>query len=65
MERLIEDISFDAPDRVAAAAQGGSGSGGDGGGSAPPVYKHVVDAAVVREKVGVLLKKQDLSKFIL
>ncbi|KAI8467377.1 MAG: P-loop containing nucleoside triphosphate hydrolase protein [Monoraphidium minutum] len=51
MERLVEDVSFDAPDRVA-AAEGGR-------------YSHVVDAAVVRDKVGALLKRQDLSKYIL
>jgi ATP-dependent protease HslVU (ClpYQ) ATPase subunit len=43
---------------VAEAAAADSGSSGGR-------YRHVVDAAVVRDKVGALLKRQDLSKFIL
>ncbi len=45
MERLVEDISFDAPDRSGQTVQ--------------------IDAAFVREKVGILAGDTDLSKFVL
>ncbi|QQR39100.1 ATP-dependent protease ATPase subunit HslU [Devosia rhizoryzae] len=45
LERLVEDISFDAPDRAGQTVN--------------------IDAAFVREKVGVLAKDTDLSKFVL
>jgi ATP-dependent HslUV protease ATP-binding subunit HslU len=45
MERLVEDLSFDAPDK-------------DG-------QTVTIDAAFVREKVGVLAGNTDLSKFVL
>ena len=51
LERLVEEVSFDAPDRVAAA----------GGGR----VQVVVDDKDVREKLGELLEQQDLSKYIL
>ncbi len=45
MERLVEEISFDAPDRAGQTV--------------------IIDAAFVREKVGVLAGDTDLSKFVL
>ena len=45
LERLLEEISFDATDRGGATV--------------------VIDAAIVRERVGTLAKNADLSKFIL
>jgi ATP-dependent HslUV protease ATP-binding subunit HslU len=51
LERLVEEVSFDAPDRVAAA-----------GGARVEV---VVGAKDVQEKLGDLLEQQDLSKYIL
>ncbi|WEJ58626.1 ATP-dependent protease ATPase subunit HslU [Devosia sp. FJ2-5-3] len=45
MERLVEEISFDAPDRAGQTVD--------------------IDAAFVREKVGVLAGDTDLSKFVL
>ena len=51
LERILEDVSFDAPDRAAAAP----------GGRVP----FVVDAALVRERLRPLLQKQDLSKYVL
>ena len=45
LEKLLEDISFDASDK--------------------PSSEHVVTADMVREKVGVLAKDTDLSRFIL
>ncbi|KFL30134.1 ATP-dependent protease [Devosia riboflavina] len=45
MERLVEEISFDAPDKAGQTV--------------------AIDAAFVREKVGVLAKDTDLSKFVL
>ena len=45
LEKLLEDISFDASDK--------------------PGSEHVVTADMVREKVGVLAKDTDLSRFIL
>lgn len=45
MERLVEEISFDAPDRAGQTVK--------------------IDAAFVREKVGVLAGDTDLSKFVL
>ena len=51
LERILEDVSFDAPDRATAAP----------GGRVP----FVVDAALVRERLRPLLQKQDLSKYVL
>ena len=45
MEKLLEEISFAAPDKAGTTM--------------------TIDAAYVQEKVGVLAKKGDLSKFIL
>ena len=45
MERLVEEISFDAPDRAGQTIN--------------------IDAAFVREKVGILAGDADLSKFVL
>ena len=45
MERLVEEISFDAPDKAGQTV--------------------AIDAAFVREKVGVLAGDTDLSKFVL
>ncbi|HEV7291452.1 ATP-dependent protease ATPase subunit HslU [Devosia sp. RR2S18] len=45
MERLVEDISFEAPDKAGETI--------------------TIDAAFVREKVGVLAGDSDLSKFVL
>jgi ATP-dependent HslUV protease ATP-binding subunit HslU len=45
MERLVEEISFDAPDKAGQTIR--------------------IDAAFVREKVGVLAGDTDLSKFVL
>ena len=45
MERLVEDISFDAPDKQGQTI--------------------LIDAAFVADKVGVLAKDTDLSKFVL
>jgi ATP-dependent HslUV protease ATP-binding subunit HslU len=45
MERLVEEISFDAPDRAGQTVR--------------------IDAAFVRDKVGVLAGDTDLSKFVL
>jgi ATP-dependent HslUV protease ATP-binding subunit HslU len=45
MERLVEEISFDAPDRAGQSVK--------------------IDAAFVRDKVGVLAGDTDLSKFVL
>jgi ATP-dependent HslUV protease ATP-binding subunit HslU len=51
LERLVEEVSFDAPERVEAA----------GGGE----VEVVIDKGDVESKLGELLEKQDLSKFIL
>ena len=50
LERLVDEVSFDAPERAR------------GGGGAATV---VVDKEDVARKVGDLLKKQDLTRFIL
>ena len=50
IERIVEDISFDAPEKE---------KGVDG------KVTIVIDESVVREKIGDLLKKQDLSKYVL
>jgi ATP-dependent HslUV protease ATP-binding subunit HslU len=51
LERIVEDISFEAPENARAA--------GDAG------LSIVVDAENVTEKIEDLLKKQDLSKYVL
>lgn len=76
LERLVEDISFEAPDKVAAAgsdagAESGSVSSSNTSSStgsceaSDRVYVHVIDKRDVQEKLADLLKKQDLDKYIL
>ena len=64
LERILEDVSFDAPDTAAAAGVGG-GEGGGGGSAAAPRVKVVVDEGMVRDRLAGLLEKQDLSRFVL
>ncbi|GMH34251.1 hypothetical protein BSKO_02085 [Bryopsis sp. KO-2023] len=54
IERIIEDISFNAPELASKAREGGSKE-----------HQYVVDKEDVTERVGDLLKKIDLSKYIL
>lgn len=68
LERLVEDISFDAPDKVAAAGGGGADAASSDGSdavAAAATYRHVIDAEDVRAKLADLLQEQDLSKYIL
>lgn len=53
LEKIMEDISFNAPELAAAARAKGL----------PP--KHVVDKEHVSAAVGMLVKKVDLSKYVL
>jgi ATP-dependent HslUV protease ATP-binding subunit HslU len=74
LERLVEDISFEAPDKVAAAAAA-AGEGGEGQAAAAAAavgveegeycYRHVIDKEDVQQKLADLVKKQDLGKYIL
>ena len=52
LERIVEDISFEAPERARV-------NGSQGG------ISIVVDAEDVDKKIEDLLKKQDLSKYVL
>jgi ATP-dependent HslUV protease ATP-binding subunit HslU len=54
LERIVEEVSFSAPEMVAASRANGQER-----------HVHVVDKEQVVEGVGALLKKQDLSKYIL
>lgn len=54
LERVLADISFGAPERVAEARQQGSDR-----------YEYVVDEQLVHAKLDDLLKKQDLSRYVL
>ncbi|WIA16446.1 hypothetical protein OEZ85_013131 [Tetradesmus obliquus] len=75
LERLVEDISFEAPDKVAAAtaADGeepaaaataaAAAAGEDREGQS--LYRHVIDREDVQQKLADLVKKQDLAKYIL
>jgi ATP-dependent HslUV protease ATP-binding subunit HslU len=66
LERLLEDVSFSAPDTVAAAAQAAGASASGGGGPAPALRASVVvDEAMVQDRLAALLEKQDLSRFVL
>lgn len=77
LERLVEDISFEAPDKVAEVAAAAAGSEAAGATAANGVsaaaevggqelrYKHVIDKQDVQQKLADLLKQQDYSKFIL
>jgi ATP-dependent HslUV protease ATP-binding subunit HslU len=73
LERLVEDISFEAPDKVAAAAAAAAGEGGEGQAAAAAVgdeegeyrYRHVIEKEDVQQKLADLVKKQDLGKYIL
>ena len=85
LERIVEDISFDAPEKVGLVV-GAGGGGARGGGGAGEGHSQrasaaqalavqakesgsrvivVVDKEQVQEKLGDLLKKQDLSKYVL
>lgn len=72
LERLVEDISFEAPDKVqettADANSTNSRVGNDSSSAqqeATYAYVHVIDKKDVQEKLADLLKKQDLDKYIL
>lgn len=55
LERVVEDISFAAPEKYAQhQAGGGEGS-----------VKVVIDVADIDRAIGDLLKKSDLSRFVL
>ncbi len=64
IERILEEVSFDAPE-TAAAAVGGGGGGGGGAAALAPRAKVVVDEGMVRDRLASLLEKQDLSRFVL
>ncbi|GLI62429.1 hypothetical protein VaNZ11_005048 [Volvox africanus] len=54
LERVLADISFGAPERVAEAQKEGK-----------QTYEYVVDEGLVHRKLDDLLKKQDLSRYVL
>ncbi|GIL69967.1 hypothetical protein Vretimale_10038 [Volvox reticuliferus] len=54
LERVLADISFGAPERVAEARKEGK-----------QTYEYVVDEELVHRKLDDLLKKQDLSRYVL
>eukprot|EP00884_Botryococcus_braunii_P005483 jgi/Botrbrau1/14936/Bobra.0018s0040.1 len=54
IERIVDDISFSAPEKAAEAKEGGDGT-----------CQHWVHKEDVIAKLGDLLKRQDLSKYIL
>ncbi|GLC56041.1 hypothetical protein PLESTB_001058200 [Pleodorina starrii] len=54
LERVMADISFGAPERVAEARAEGR-----------QTYEYVVDEELVHRKLDDLLKKQDLSRYVL
>ncbi|EFJ44200.1 hypothetical protein VOLCADRAFT_95623 [Volvox carteri f. nagariensis] len=54
LERVLADISFGAPERVAEARREGR-----------QTYEYVVDEQLVHRKLDDLLKKQDLSRYVL
>lgn len=53
LERIVEEISFDAPEKAKESEQSGQ------------QCKYTVDKKDVKERVGELLKRQDLSKYVL
>lgn len=53
LERIVEDISFDAPEKAKESRQSGQR------------FRYVVDKKDVKERVTELLKIQDLSKYVL
>ena len=55
LERIVEDISFHAPERVAAHKK----AGGEG------LLKVVISVADVDAAIGELMQKTDLSRFVL
>ena len=55
LERIVEDMSFNAPEKYAAHVAGG-GSG---------MLEVKVDVKDIDEAIGEMLKKQDLSRFVL
>jgi ATP-dependent protease HslVU (ClpYQ) ATPase subunit len=72
IERIMEDISFtapevgrDAPPAPVATAAAGSGSDAPAAAAAPAPRKVVVDRELVRRKLLPMLERTDLSRFIL
>lgn len=74
LERLVEDISFEAPDKVAEAGTDATATPASSSSSSNEAaervmvrvrYEHVIDKKDVQEKLADLLKKQDLDKYIL
>uniref|UniRef100_A0A7S0R4R9 Clp ATPase C-terminal domain-containing protein n=1 Tax=Chlamydomonas leiostraca TaxID=1034604 RepID=A0A7S0R4R9_9CHLO len=54
IERVLADISFNAPEKAEEARRAGN-----------PMYTYVVDEAHVRKVMTDLLQKQDLSRYVL
>lgn len=68
LERLVEDISFEAPDKVAEAdtvTATESDSSSVKQSADASMYVHVIDQKDVQDKLADLLKKQDLDKYII
>jgi hypothetical protein len=78
IEKIMEDVSFEAADMAAAAAAAvaapsavaaGDAAGGDATAAAtatrPPLIPVSVDVALVRKKLLPMLEKTDLARFIL
>lgn len=67
MERVLEEIAFDAPERRAATATA-TGEQADSAHPANPVgqaHRVVIDATYVRTRLEGVVKDQDLSRYIL
>lgn len=69
IEKVIEDVSYEAADLVAGAgvpaAEGGAATGAIAAAPAAPRLAIVVDVPLVRRKVLPMLERTDLSRFIL
>ncbi|KAF6261385.1 ATP-dependent hsl protease ATP-binding subunit hslU [Scenedesmus sp. NREL 46B-D3] len=65
LERLVEDISFEAPDKVASEAAAGDQEAAAAAEEGEYRFKHVIDRNDVQQKLADLVKKQDLGKYIL
>jgi ATP-dependent HslUV protease ATP-binding subunit HslU len=60
LERVLQDVSFSAPERVAEARKGGAAAEGQ-----KLVVEYVVDEGQVDMCMAEVLRKQDLSRYVL
>ena len=65
LERVLELVSFDAPETAARARAEAAAAGGSDSSSSSATAVVEVDEEFVKERMGDLLQRQDLSRYVL